>query len=237
MRTVINKKSLFHERLRQLKKESGKTQAQIANNLGIKQQTVCCYMNEREPSYDMLILLADYFGVSLDYLLGVSDVKTPNIGTLAQNMQQRRAQLGLSYQDLADRTGMSKSTLQRYETGAIRNISLAKLAVLAEGLNTTAEQLFGRERNHFLMQNENQMFWNWLSIAGYEVEVDNCGEKVWIRNRRDSKCYLLSWSELENLQQTICRFMKFEVNEMLSSAPVIKRPTNWRRAVDVWNGE
>lgn len=69
--------SLFHERFRQLKEEAGKTQLQIANDLGIKQQTVSYYANGREPDYDTLITIAKYFGVSLDYLLGVSDCKKP----------------------------------------------------------------------------------------------------------------------------------------------------------------
>lgn len=69
--------SLFHERFRQLKEESGKTQVQIANDLGIKQQAVSYYVNGREPDYDTLIAIAEYFSVTLDYLLGVSDCRRP----------------------------------------------------------------------------------------------------------------------------------------------------------------
>ena len=56
----------------------------------------------------------------------------------------RRKELGLSYQELADRTGISKSTLQRYETGGIRSIPLEKLGVLAKGLETTEMYILGR---------------------------------------------------------------------------------------------
>ncbi len=51
--------------------------------------------------------------------------------------------LGLSYQALADRTGLSKSTLQRYETGDILNIPLSKVDVLANGLQTSPAYLMG----------------------------------------------------------------------------------------------
>ena len=44
--------------------------------------------------------------------------------TAAERIAQRRRELGLSYQELADRTGLSKSTLQRYETGSIGSIPL-----------------------------------------------------------------------------------------------------------------
>lgn len=67
--------SIFHERLKILKETSGKTQAEIAAALEITPQTLSYYFNNREPSYDILIKLAQYFSVSTDYLLGVSEFK------------------------------------------------------------------------------------------------------------------------------------------------------------------
>ncbi|MBO6302375.1 MAG: helix-turn-helix domain-containing protein [Ruminiclostridium sp.] len=64
--------------------------------------------------------------------------------TAAERIKVRRKELGLSYQELADLTGISKSTLQRYETGSIKSIPLAKLDVLAEGLKTTALYILGK---------------------------------------------------------------------------------------------
>lgn len=63
----------------------------------------------------------------------------------AEKIAQRRRELGLSYQELADRTGLSKSTLQRYETGSIKNIPLDKLDILAKGLETTDMFILGKE--------------------------------------------------------------------------------------------
>lgn len=65
--------SIFQERLRHLKESSGATQAKIASDLGITPQALSYYMNGREPSYDVLVDIADYFDVSIDYLLGKSD--------------------------------------------------------------------------------------------------------------------------------------------------------------------
>ena len=62
----------------------------------------------------------------------------------SERIKQRRKELGLSYQELAAVTGISKSTLQRYETGSIKNIPLDKLDVLAEGLQTTALFILGK---------------------------------------------------------------------------------------------
>ena len=58
-------------KLRILRKEKKLTQAQLAKELNINQNTISRYENgEREAGYAELIVIADYFGVSIDYLLG-----------------------------------------------------------------------------------------------------------------------------------------------------------------------
>lgn len=57
--------------MRKLRKERELTQKELAEKLGIGESTYCGYENfSREPSYELLIRIADFFGVSLDYLLG-----------------------------------------------------------------------------------------------------------------------------------------------------------------------
>lgn len=176
--------------------------------------------------------------------------QTVNEGPLrdfSQNMQRRRAQLGLSYQDLANRTGMSKSTLQRYETGAIQNISRTKLEVLAKGLSMTVEQLLGCEDYLTVSRNEMNVFIEQLSCLGYEVETtampdseqfeylsqgyelvdDGKPNIVWVRNRRDNKCYQMSWGQLHNLKDNIFNFADFLMNKAIHTAPIIERPEKW----------
>ncbi len=68
------------------------------------------------------------------------DIKTYEI---IQRIKLRRKELKLSYQELAERTGLSKSTLQRYETGDIANIPLSKIETLAKGLETTPQYIMG----------------------------------------------------------------------------------------------
>ena len=57
-------------RMLELRKKKGMTQKQVATALGIGESSYCSYENaSREPNYQMLIRIADFFGVSLDYLL------------------------------------------------------------------------------------------------------------------------------------------------------------------------
>ena len=66
--------SNFAQRLKELRLEHGMTQQQIAGLLNIKQQSYIRYeYGTGEPSLCTLIRLAEIFGVTTDYILGVSD--------------------------------------------------------------------------------------------------------------------------------------------------------------------
>ena len=61
-------------RLKELRKKRKISQLKLATDLNMNQNTVSRYENmERQADYKTLILLADYFNVSLDYLLGRTD--------------------------------------------------------------------------------------------------------------------------------------------------------------------
>ncbi|WP_458862331.1 helix-turn-helix domain-containing protein [Acidaminobacterium chupaoyuni] len=66
-----------------------------------------------------------------------------DLNATALRLRQRRTELNLSLQQVAERTGMSRSTLQRYETGGIRNLPVDRLKVLADALQTTPEWIMG----------------------------------------------------------------------------------------------
>ena len=63
-------------RLKELRKEKKISQLKLALDLNMNQYTISRYENlEREADYNTLIKFADYFNVSLDYLLGRKDKK------------------------------------------------------------------------------------------------------------------------------------------------------------------
>lgn len=64
----------FGTHLKELRKSKNLTQKQLAVDIGASERGIQQYeLGERKPTYDMLIALADYFDVSLDYLVGRSD--------------------------------------------------------------------------------------------------------------------------------------------------------------------
>lgn len=66
----------FSERLKTLRTSNKLTLEQLAKRLGCSKSSINMYeRGEREPSFEMLETIADFFNVDIDYLLGKSDVK------------------------------------------------------------------------------------------------------------------------------------------------------------------
>lgn len=65
-------------RIRELRKQKGVSQKELSIELSLSQPTVCAWeKGVKEPSSKSALKLADYFGVSMDYLLGRSDNIAP----------------------------------------------------------------------------------------------------------------------------------------------------------------
>jgi transcriptional regulator with XRE-family HTH domain len=67
---------MFGTRLHTLQKERKLRQEDMAKQLGIARTTYAMYeQGKREPDYNTLIKLATFFEVSIDYLLGTTEIK------------------------------------------------------------------------------------------------------------------------------------------------------------------
>ncbi|MBE6772812.1 MAG: helix-turn-helix transcriptional regulator [Ruminococcaceae bacterium] len=65
-------------RLKDIREDRDLTQKELAEYLHIRQNTYSQYENgHRELPIDILIALARFFGTSTDYILGLTDEKTP----------------------------------------------------------------------------------------------------------------------------------------------------------------
>lgn len=64
----------FSTRLKKLRKDSGMTQEELAPELGISRSTLGMYeTGKREPDFETLETIADFFNVDMNYLIGFSD--------------------------------------------------------------------------------------------------------------------------------------------------------------------
>ena len=85
-----NVTDLFSSRLKKLR--GNKNQADVAKEIGISRGALSYYESgERKPDINVLYSIADYYKVSADYLLGISD--TPTLSPEKKNIADS---LGLS---------------------------------------------------------------------------------------------------------------------------------------------
>ena len=67
---------MFNIRLKELRKLHNATQKQVAKAINLTERNYQDFeYGKIKPSYDTIIKLCEYFNVSSDYLLGLSDVK------------------------------------------------------------------------------------------------------------------------------------------------------------------
>ena len=73
-------------RLKQLRQDKRLRQDQVAALIGVNKSAVSAYENDlRQPSFDILVRLADLYRVSTDYLLGRTNSRTLDISGLSEN--------------------------------------------------------------------------------------------------------------------------------------------------------
>ncbi len=77
--TCITEKYTFPTRLRELMESYGTTQKKLADAIDMRPQTVSLYTTGQSfPDVNTLKKIAEFFNVSADYLLGLTDVKKPD---------------------------------------------------------------------------------------------------------------------------------------------------------------
>ena len=75
------------ERLAEIRKDHGDTQQQLANRMNVTKFTISNWeQGKSEPSHELLVKICWLYGVSSDYLLGISDIDP----AYAQRQQEER---------------------------------------------------------------------------------------------------------------------------------------------------
>ena len=88
------------ERVKELRKQQGLTQVQVAERLGLSKAVISSYeVASRHPSYDILIKMAALYGVTTDYLLGLDNRRLIDVSWLTPNQLTAVEALLKSYKD------------------------------------------------------------------------------------------------------------------------------------------
>ena len=77
------------ERIKQLRKKKGISQSELAEVIGVKNNTVSTWeRGTRKPDFEALNLLSDYFEVSFEYILGSSDKEKARVKPTEEELDQ-----------------------------------------------------------------------------------------------------------------------------------------------------
>ena len=75
---------MLNQRIHELRTARNLSQVKLAEKLGVTKQSVSNWENDNiQPSIEILIKLAEFFGVSTDYLLGLDEKRTLNVTSLS----------------------------------------------------------------------------------------------------------------------------------------------------------
>lgn len=132
------------KRLKNLRIEKNKTQEEVAEFLEISRPAYSRYeSSEREPDFSTLKKLAQYFGVTVDYLL---ENETP--AEVPPNFPARlkylREQKGVSYEQMANDTGYTPEDIEAFENGT-KEPEFKTLSQFTDYFDTTMDFLTANE--------------------------------------------------------------------------------------------
>lgn len=143
--TVITP-SAFSKRLKDLRNKRKLSQNDIADILNVKSNTISQYENgRREPDFSSLCRIADYFGVTTDYLLGIEDtpdIVLPQRTLFGDQLKKYRSMANLSQSTLAKLLNVSQQAVGSWETNRT-SPSPEMIVEIASVLNVSTDTLLG----------------------------------------------------------------------------------------------
>ncbi len=178
----------FSERLKQLREATGLSKRQFVARFNeqfdveLTRAAVSLYeTGKRQPNFSILDMLAEFFNVSTDYLLGRVDEREPYgvIGgdnaeaggqmqqALRKRMMDRRSELGLSQEELAQRAHCKPGDIWEVEDGGAIH-SLATGRQIARALGVSLDYLIGRTNDPRPL--EDRVSGNWREIRSISGE-------------------------------------------------------------------
>lgn len=89
---------------------------------------------------------------------------------LKENIKQKRLENNMTLEELSVKVGVSRQTIQRYESGTISNIPSDKIELMANALETTPSYLMGWEFDKLRIESFGVTLENLLKSKGISIE-------------------------------------------------------------------
>lgn len=140
------------QKLKDIREDRDLTQIDIANLLSVPRSTYSMWeLGICIIPLDKLCELADYYNVSIDYALGLTNksntkhlIKGFQINTLAQNLKIYREKANLTQENIANILKVTQSCVLKYEKAKVC-IPIESLYKLCKEYNVTLSKMCGKE--------------------------------------------------------------------------------------------
>lgn len=94
--------TIIRNRIRELRRSSGISQEKLAEEMNVTQASISLYETGGNMPIDMLISISRYFGVTTDYLLGISDAKNISGSSAEHRLMLAYRELPIKYREAVD---------------------------------------------------------------------------------------------------------------------------------------
>ena len=168
-------------RIKLLRQEQGKTQKELADEIGVKKLTISRWENAEDVSLkqDKAQQLADYFGVSVGYLLGYDEADQMNnlvnneLENLTQKLNQYREQYDVLKKVLSDKLQYLDKTLREDEFQREDELTtLLAIKALVGNVDRIVEIILSTKENFYEFEKLK------MAIQNTTATVENTDDKL-----------------------------------------------------------
>lgn len=135
---------------------------------------------------------------------------------ISSRLKKSRLEKGYSLKELEKITGISSSSLQRYETSKKNSISAKKMEILANALDVSIPYLLGQESREVPFD-KYSLLMILLSEYDYFIHYESDKDRYRITQKRKTICYI-SAPELKKLLDKTASYFKFELQQLIDEA-------------------
>ena len=140
------------------------------------------------------------------------------MSTISERLLSRRKELHMTLEDISRKTGLPKSTIQRWESGAVKNMGQENLRKVAEALDTTVTMLqtgkpYNSNRFMEAAWTQQQIFSYFVNRAEINCNTADVGE-VYFPDHTNPKRYTLVNDKVEDeIMKEMTRYFRFLLYE------------------------
>ena len=142
---------MLGKRLAEQRKKLGLSQEELAEKLNISQKSISKYeLGDRKPQYKVLVRMAEYFGVTVDYLLRSTDTQDFGICDCGNTIKELRTEAGMTQEELGMLLNVQNAAVSKYESGKVP-LTGETLLKLSKIFNVSTDYLLGAEEGNTMI--------------------------------------------------------------------------------------